>query len=325
MQDLLDSPLLLGIGLAAGLVAFCFMLALSSGSAGALQKRTARVSARARGEALPAAETLNLRRNAEGGFDQMVKRLLPRPELLRQKLARTGRQIPLGTYFLICLAVGLFWLVGLLFTGRSPMVAIPAALVFGLVKPNWVINRLIARRNKKFEALFPEAIGLIVRGLRSGLPATESMQVAGREIADPVGEEFRRISDQIRLGQPLEQALWDAAKRVGTTEFNFLVVTMVVQRETGGNLAETLENLDQVLRRRRQMRLKIKAMSSEARASAMIIGSLPFVMFGILFLINNAYIMTLVTTHAGNMMLALAGGMLLTGVAVMAKLIRFEI
>jgi len=108
------------------------------------------------------------------------------------------------------------------------------------------------------------------------------MQVVGREIADPVGEEFRRISDDVRLGVPLEQALWETAKRIATPEFNFLVVTMIVQRETGGNLAETLENLDQVLRRRRQMRLKIKAMSSEARASAAIIGSLPFIMFAIL-------------------------------------------
>ena len=120
------------------------------------------------------------------------------------------------------------------------------------------------------------------------------MQMVGREIGDPVGEEFRRISDEVRLGQPLEQALWDTARRIGTPEFNFLVVTMIVQRETGGNLAETLENLDQVLRRRRQMRLKIKAMSSEARASAMIIGSLPFIMFTILLVVNNAYAMTLV-------------------------------
>jgi tight adherence protein B len=100
---------------------------------------------------------------------------------------------------------------------------------------------------------------------------------------------------------------------------------MIVQRETGGNLAETLENLDQVLRRRRQMRLKIKAMSSEARASAMIIGSLPFIMFTILMVVNSDYVMTLVTTHAGNILLTGAACSMMIGIAVIRKLIRFEI
>jgi len=115
------------------------------------------------------------------------------------------------------------------------------------------------------------------------------------------------------------------ARRIGTPEFNFLVVTMVVQKETGGNLAETLENLDQVLRRRRQMKLKIKAMSSEARASAMIIGALPFIMFTILFVVNRDYVMTLVTTHVGNILLAGAATSMTIGIAVIAKMIRFEI
>jgi len=100
---------------------------------------------------------------------------------------------------------------------------------------------------------------------------------------------------------------------------------MIVQRETGGNLAETLENLDQVLRRRRQMRLKIKAMSSEARASAAIIGSLPFIMFTILLVVNNGYVMQLVNTHMGNVMLAGAACSMMTGIGIMMKLIRFEI
>src|SRR5262249_36955451 len=248
-----------------------------------------------------------------GGLDTLIRRLLPRPELLRERLRRTGKSITIGKYALLCLAVALVSMTIKLSLGLGPAKAIPAGIVTGILLPHLFVGKLIERRIKRFEALFPEAIGLIVRGLRSGLPATESMQVVGREIGDPVGEEFRRISDDVRLGLPLEQALWDTAKRIGTPEFNFLVVTMIVQRETGGNLAETLENLDQVLRRRRQMRLKIKAMSSEARASAAINGSLPFIMFAILLVVNNAYAMTLINTHAGNMLLAGAACSMMTG------------
>jgi tight adherence protein B len=117
----------------------------------------------------------------------------------------------------------------------------------------------------------------------------------------------------------------ETAKRIDIAEFNFLVVTMSVQRETGGNLAETLENLDTILRRRRQMKLKVKAMSSEARASAMIIGSLPFVMFTILFLVNRDYVTTLLTTPTGHMLLAAGGTSMLMGIGVIARMVRFEI
>jgi tight adherence protein B len=321
MFDLLSAPLL--IGLALGGIALCVMLAFADGSAGKLGRRADRIAARNRGEAPIAA--LSLRRATDGGFDTMIRRMLPRPELLRERLKRTGKPITIGSYALACLAVALAAMAGMLALGRSPMLAVPGGLSIGLWLPHFVIGKLIARRITRFEALFPEAIGLIVRGLRSGLPATESMQIVGREIGDPVGEEFRRISDEIRLGQSLENALWETAKRISTPEFNFLVVTMIVQRETGGNLAETLENLDQVLRRRRQMRLKIKAMSSEARASAMIIGSLPFIMFTILMVVNSGYVMTLVTTHAGNILLTGAFTSMMIGIAIIRKLIRFEI
>src|SRR4029077_21047911 len=120
--------------------------------------------------------------------------------------------------------------------------------------PFMVIVWLGGRRAKKFMQLFPEAVGLMVRGLKSGLPITETFQIVAQEIGDPVGIEFRQVTDQIRLGHPLEQALLDAAKRVGTPELKFLTVTLSIQRETGGNLAETLGNLDSVLRKRHTMK-----------------------------------------------------------------------
>ncbi len=119
----------------------------------------------------------------------------------------------------------------------------------------------------------------MVRGLRSGLPITETLGIVAGEIQGPVGLEFRLVSDKMKIGRTMEAALQDTADRLGTPEFQFFVITLAIQRETGGNLAETLSNLADVLRKRGQMKLKIKAMSSELKASAYIVGSLPFVVF----------------------------------------------
>jgi tight adherence protein B len=202
-----------------------------------------------------------------------VRRLIPQPDLLRQRLRRTGRKISLGAYGVTCLVVAIIGGVGLYMAGISLSLAIPGGALVGLWLPHLAVGWLSGRRALAFTVTFPEAIGLMVRAVKSGLPITESFQIVGNEIPAPVGIEFRQITDQIKLGQPLDKVMWDAATRVGIPEMKFLVVTLSIQRETGGNLAETLENLDNILRRRRQMKLKIKAMSSEARASAMIIGA----------------------------------------------------
>ena len=184
---------------------------------------------------------------------------------------------------------------------------------------------MIARRLAKFVANFPEAIDLIVRGLKSGLPVTESMKVVGQELPDPVGVEFRRIADNLKFGKTLDEALWTAGRRLDVAEFKFFVISLSIQQETGGNLTETLDNLSDILRKRRQMRLKVKAMSSEARASAMIIGALPFIMFGIIFLLNRDYIMTLFIDPRGVMMVGFVITLMMLGFFVMYKMVRFEI
>jgi tight adherence protein B len=151
------------------------------------------------------------------------------------------------------------------------------------------------------------------------------MLVVGREVGDPVGAEFRRVGDQVRVGQGIEDSLWAVARRLNLQEFNFLVITLAIQRETGGNLAETLENLDDMIRKRQQMKLKVKAMSSEAMATAMIIGSLPFVMTGILFLVSRKYILTLFQTDMGHILLGVGGVWMSIGFFVMSQMVKFEI
>ncbi len=324
MSGLSDDSVLLLLALGVGLSLLLLTFALSDGGRKKQLQRIERVRARMAGATTPAPM---LRRDAEDhhALDKLLRRLIPQPDLLRQRLARTGRNIGLGTYCLASLAVALGMALAIAFLGLSPLLAIPSGLLCGLWLPHLVVAWAIRRRAARFTQLFPDAIGLMVRGVKSGLPITETFQIVSQELGDPVGLEFRGIGDQIRLGQPIDRALADAAHRIATPEFNFLVVTLSVQRETGGNLAETLENLGTILRRRAQMRLKIRALSSEARTSALILGALPFVMIGIMWLVSPNYISALFTTSNGYQALWFAGVSMLIGILIMAKMVRFEI
>jgi tight adherence protein B len=184
---------------------------------------------------------------------------------------------------------------------------------------------MITRRINKFNVNFPDAIELMVRGLRSGLPITETLGIVANEIGGPVGVEFRMVGDKMKIGRTMEAALQDTADRLATAEFQFFVITLAIQRETGGNLAETLSNLADVLRKRAQMKLKIRAMSSESKASAYIVGSLPFVVFTLVYLINPGYMMHFFQDE--RLMVAGIGGLVWMGIGafIMAKMVNFEI
>jgi tight adherence protein B len=198
-------------------------------------------------------------------------------------------------------------------------------LLVGVGLPYWVIGRLIIRRVNKFNSNFPDAIELMVRGLRSGLPITETLGIVAQEIPGPVGIEFRAVADKMKIGRTMEGALQDTAERLGTAEFQFFVITLAIQRETGGNLAETLSNLANVLRMRAQMKLKIRAMSSESKASAYIVGALPFIVFGLVWFINPKYMANFFVDP--RLIVAGLGGLvwMSIGAFIMAKMVNFEI
>ena len=260
------------------------------------------------------------------GFEVWLKRMVPHHAALKGRLEGTGRRIPLATYALANAALAATVFVAATgFLGLPAALGAPVALGSGLGVPWLVVGRLTAIRLERFAALFPEAIDLIVRGLRSGLPVPESVAAVGRELPDPLGREFRQITESVRLGRSLEQAFWDSAEKLKLPEFRFFVVSIAVQRETGGNLAETLANLSDILRRRRQMRLKVRALSAEARISAYMLGGLPFFMFAILMLLNRDYEMTLLTDPRGHAMIAAGLATLAAGIAVMWRMVRFEI
>ena len=209
-----------------------------------------------------------------------------RLEALVLRLHRTGKNWTVSQYLYVTLGLVLTITVLLYVKTGAALMSLAVGLFFGAGFPHMAIGYFINKRLAKFTSKFPEAIELLVRGLRSGLPVSETLGVVATEVHGPVGEEFKMVNERIKIGRTMEDSLQVTADRLNTPEFNFFCITLAIQRETGGNLAETLSNLADVLRKRAQMRLKIKAMSSESKASAYIIGALPFCVFGIIYWIN---------------------------------------
>lgn len=259
-------------------------------------------------------------------LDRAVKRWLPRRERLRERLSRTGYDIHISQFLLVSALVALvLGMIGVRVVGLAPFLTLPLALSLGFGAPYAVISLLGDRRMDRFNRQFPEAIDVMVRGLRAGMPLNDSIQIVGNEFPGPVGPEFRTIERSIAMGQAMDVALSAAAKRITTQEFQFFVVSLALQRETGGNLSETLANLGDILRRRRQMRLKIKAMSSEARASAWIIGLLPFIMFFVIMGVRADYVLPLFNDARGIVMVSFGLISIAIGIFVMTRMMRFEI
>ena len=293
----------------------------------ALKRRVEMIKER-HGDAIAANAQAQIRKlfaNRASKVEGLASSIIPKPALLRKRLEQTGKDITLGKYAMVSLGLILFVAIALMMRGMPFLLAFFVGLFVGIGLPHFVIGKMIAKRLKKFTANFPDAIELMVRGLRSGLPITETLGIVASEIQGPVGIEFRMVSDKMKIGRTMEAALQDTADRLGTPEFQFFVITLAIQRETGGNLAETLSNLADVLRKRAQMRLKIRAMSSESKASAYIVGSLPFVVFTLVFMMNPDYMGKFFTDQ--RLIVAGLGGLVWMSIGgfVMAKMVNFEI
>ena len=248
-----------------------------------------------------------------------------RVEALAVRLDRTGTGWSVQQYLYTSLGLALAVAALLFFQTGGAMLSLGVGILFGAGLPHMVVGHMIKRRTNKFNSKFPDAIELLVRGLRSGLPVAETLSVVGQEVPGPVGIEFRSVVERIKIGRTMEESLQETADKLGTAEFQFFVITLAIQRETGGNLAETLSNLADVLRKRAQMKLKIKAMSSESKASAYIVGALPFIVFGMIYWINPSYIggffedeRLIVTGLFGLVWMGI-------GAFIMAKMVSFEI
>lgn len=263
--------------------------------------------------------------STETGLAKTLLQFIPRPELLQARLESADLDIPLGRYGVICAGLSIGITGFCIVTGMAISTALMVGVIGGAGLPHMMVSRMINSRVTAFTKQFPEALDLIVRGLKSGLPVNECIINVGTEISAPTGPEFRRIADEMKLGKQLETALWETADRLDTADFKFFVISLVVQRETGGNLGETLGNLGTILRQRQAMKMKIKAMSSEAKASAWIIGSLPFIMLGIIMTINYDYGVVLFT-HPKAIMAGLGGLVSISiGIFIMNSMMNFEV
>ncbi|WP_375283758.1 type II secretion system F family protein [Sphingobium yanoikuyae] len=270
---------------------------------------------------------------ATGNEAKMLVSLIPNPENLAKRIRMTGKKWTLSQYMTSCAVVFLVATLFLLMRGFPFLLALMVGLAAGLGLPHLWVGRLIKKRINQFTTKFPDALELLTRGLRSGLPVGETLGIVSSEIPGPVGEEFKLITERIKIGKSMDQALQETADRLGTPEFQFFVITLAIQRETGGNLAETLSNLATVLRQRAQMKLKIRAMSSESKASAYIIGALPFLVFGMICYINFNYMKPFFTPDPAGlfglstMQVVGIGGMCWMGIGafIMAQMVNFEI
>jgi tight adherence protein B len=247
---------------------------------------------------------------------------------LREEMIQAGLeelspgQFLAGIALAALVATAVYYVMGMPFLDFLGLAVIPVALMFGL--PKFVLGYLIKRRTKEFTRMFADGLDVIIRGVKAGLPVPECISIIGREMPDPVGSEFRLISEGTRLGMTIDECLERAVSRVPTPELRFFAIVLMIQRQTGGNLADTLGKLSDVLRGRKRMRDKVQAMSSEAKASASIIGSLPIVVGTLLALVAPDYIGLLFTTATGHKLIA--GGMTWMGIGifVMNNMISFD-
>ena len=271
-----------------------------------------RTAASRREQVSKSLKELEQRQSAKNKFD------------LAARIKQAGLDWPKSRYYLMSLGLALLTGLGAFVVSRNPYVGLGGLLIGGLGLPRWTLSFLIKKRLRKFIDEFPNAMDVVVRGVKSGLPLGDCIRIIATEAADPVRTEFRHIIESQTLGLSAAEACERLYQRVPITEANFFGIVIAIQQKSGGNLAETLANFSRVIRERRKMKGKIQAMSAEAKASAAIIASLPFIVAILVYLSSPDYISLLWTTFHGKFTLLIAGLWMSAGVFVMRKMISFD-
>lgn len=244
---------------------------------------------------------------------------------LRLRLEQAGLTLSLRNFYLWSGLAAAVSTAVYLALGYSPLFAVAVAATNGVGLPRFFLKRLVTRRQRAFTRRFADAIDVIVRGIRSGLPVGECLSIIAQESPEPVSGEFKLMVEGQRLGMTLKQTLDRACRRMPTADMKFFAVVLTLQQQTGGNLAETLAGLSGLLRGRKKMAEKIRAMSSEARMTASIIGALPFLLSLVIYALNPTYISLLWTDPLGEVILY--GGLLwmAIGLFIMKQMVSFDI
>jgi len=319
----------LTVALAVGGVAFAFLGASDSSRA---NKRVASVSrgtgrAAAKSTTDTGGESTAKRRKQ---VQETLKEIDRKAEAVKQRptlgamLQQAAWNIDARMFHIITIGVGVITMAAFFILGYSWYVAIGIGFAVGFGLPRWLLGFTIKRRKKAFTREFANAIDVIVRGVKAGLPLNECLKIIANESGEPVGPEFKQILEGMKVGVTLEDALKKMYDRMPIAEVNFFQIVLTIQQKTGGNLSEALGNLSGVLRDRKRLHGKIQALSSEAKASAGIIGSLPIVVMGLVYATTPEYIALLFTERFGNFLLLCCAVWMSLGILVMKKMIEFK-
>jgi tight adherence protein B len=309
---------------AAGGLAYVFIYPLLSGEKRA-EKRQKALVASGPERRVDRASTVNRRDQVAQTLKELDARQKARHKVtIEARITQAGLSWSKNRFFIISAVIGLALALVLLAISGSPIVAAGGIIVGGLGVPRWILLYRRNRRIKQFLQELPNAIDVIVRGIKAGLPLGDCMRMIASEAQEPLRSEFRTIIDAQTLGITIGDAVAKLYERVPVAEANFFGIVIAIQQKSGGNLSEALGNLSRVLRDRRKMAGKIKAMSMEAKASAAIIACLPFTVGILTYLSSPSYIELLWLTQTGKIALVVSGAWMATGVFVMKKMIAFD-
>jgi tight adherence protein B len=308
---------------AAGSVAYVFIYPLLSGDARALKRQKSLVAPNP--DRRERVTTVNRKDQVAQSLKEIEAKQKARHRVtLETRISQAGLTWTKRRYYFLSVAIGISLGVIVFAITQNPFTALGAVFAGGFGMPRWILSYVTKRRINKFIIELPNAVDVIVRGIRSGLPLGDCMRIVASEAKEPVKSEFRTIMEAQAVGITLGDAVGKLFERVPVAEANFFGIVIAIQQKSGGNLSEALGNLSKVLRERRRMADKIKAMSMEAKASAGIIGSLPPIVGILTYLSSPDYISLLWTTQTGKFALVAGALWMCCGIFAMKKMVSFK-
>ncbi len=312
--------------LAVGGVLYVFVYPLLSGDAQA-EKRQAAFSSAGPNRKVAERQTdaAARRKQVSDSLKEVDARNKRKRVSVETRIVQAGLRWSRRKFLMLSGLCAVFFGVLTMLVSNNMLLALAMLGVGGVGVPLWFLNFRRKRRLRKFIDVFPEAIDIIVRGVRAGLPLGDCLRIVANEAAEPVRSEFRQIVETQTMGLPVSEAVERLAGRVPISEANFFAIVIAIQQKAGGNLSEALSNLATVLRERKKMRGKIQAFSMEAKASAAIIGSLPFAVGGMVYVTSPKYNELLWTTSTGQIVIIGSALWMALGIFVMKKMISFEV
>ena len=320
---------------AVGGVAFALFLPMLTGGGAEKRLKAIAESKKMTGNSKQGAQAKLMDNQKEGSRRKQIQESLKQIEqrekqrkrrmTLRMLIMQSGLDVSVQAFWMFSIVFGVGLAIVPLIFGIPWYVSALAMLIGTLGLPRWFLGFVRRRRQNIFLTDFADAIDVMVRGLKAGLPVSDAMKVIAAESGPPVGPEFMEVVEGQRVGISIDQGIERMYDRMPMSEVNFLGIVMSIQAKTGGNLSEALNNLSKVLRDRKKMKAKIRAVSQEAKSSAAIIGSLPFIIMAAMTVLNPNYLDPMIDTSAGNIMMAGSALWMLTGVLVMRKMINFQI